>query len=152
AGSAASSFSSTWPAGFPPSPRRSASTPRSSATRACWAKTGKRAWRKRSRGTALRPGRGSWSAIPSTRFSRNGGMRSGRHSRYNAAGGPLGPSGLIDMRTLALGLLLALIAGCGVDPAVPQYMLDLPRSEEETLRVCEEIRHELGEETHVERV
>ncbi|HZE96555.1 MAG TPA: hypothetical protein VE981_05990 [Planctomycetota bacterium] len=56
------------------------------------------------------------------------------------------------MRNLVLLALFGLAAGCGVDPAVPQYMLDLPRSEEETLRVCEEIRHELGEETHVERV
>src|SRR5436190_4024500 len=57
------------------------------------------------------------------------------------------------MRTLAASAaLLGLLAGCGVDPSVPQYMLDLPRTEEETLRVCEEIRHELGEDTHVERV
>lgn len=56
------------------------------------------------------------------------------------------------MRALAVSVLAAAVAGCGVDPAVPQYMLDLPRTEEETLRVCEEIRHELGEDTHVERV
>jgi hypothetical protein len=56
------------------------------------------------------------------------------------------------MRAFAVAVLMALAAGCGVDPAVPQYMLDLPRTEEETLRVCEEIRHELGEDTHVERV
>jgi hypothetical protein len=56
------------------------------------------------------------------------------------------------MRTIAGVVLLALLAGCGVDPAVPQYMQDLPRTEEETLRVCEEIRRELGEDTQVERV
>ncbi len=56
------------------------------------------------------------------------------------------------MRAFAVAVLMALAAGCGVDPAVPQYMLDLPRTEEETLRVCDEIRHELGEDTHVERV
>ncbi len=56
------------------------------------------------------------------------------------------------MRAFAVVVLVALTAGCGVDPAVPQYMLDLPRTEEETLRVYEEIRHELGEDTHVERV
>ncbi|HUR38238.1 MAG TPA: hypothetical protein VM222_02040 [Planctomycetota bacterium] len=56
------------------------------------------------------------------------------------------------MRAFAGAILIVLAAGCGVDPAVPQYMLDLPRTEEETLRVCEEIRRELGEDTHVERV
>jgi hypothetical protein len=56
------------------------------------------------------------------------------------------------MRAFAGAVLVVLAAGCGVDPAVPQYMLDLPRTEEETLRVCEEIRRELGEDTHVERV
>ena len=56
------------------------------------------------------------------------------------------------MRAFAGAVLIVLAAGCGVDPAVPQYMLDLPRTEEETLRVCEEIRRELGEDTHVERV
>jgi len=56
------------------------------------------------------------------------------------------------MRKIALSALILLAAGCGVDPSVPQYMLDLPRTEEETLRVCEEIRHELGEDAHVERV
>jgi hypothetical protein len=58
----------------------------------------------------------------------------------------------MSMRTFALSALFALAAGCGVDPSVPQYMLDLPRTEEETLRVCEEIRHELGEDAQVERV
>jgi len=52
----------------------------------------------------------------------------------------------------ATAALLALLAGCYVDPAVPQYMQDLPRTEEDTLRVCEEIRRELGDETQVERV
>lgn len=56
------------------------------------------------------------------------------------------------MRAFVGAVLIVLAAGCGVDPAVPQYMLDLPRTEEETLRVCEEIRRELGEDTHVERV
>ena len=56
------------------------------------------------------------------------------------------------MRKLAGIVALLLAAGCGVDPSVPQYMQDLPRTEEETLRVCEEIRHELGEDTQVERV
>ena len=56
------------------------------------------------------------------------------------------------MRKLALTVALALAAGCGVDPSVPQYMQDLPRTEEETLRVCEEIRRELGESALVERV
>jgi len=48
------------------------------------------------------------------------------------------------MRAFAGAVLVVLAAGCGVEPAVPQYMLDLPRNEEETLRVCEEIRHELA--------
>ena len=57
------------------------------------------------------------------------------------------------MRTSVATLtLVALLAGCGVDPSVPQYMQDLPRTEEETLRVCEEIRRELGDDTQVERV
>src|SRR5438552_76570 len=56
------------------------------------------------------------------------------------------------MRKLAGTLLFACVAGCGVDPAVPQCMQDLPRTEEETLRVCEEIRRELGDDTQVERV
>jgi len=56
------------------------------------------------------------------------------------------------MRAFAGAVLVVLAAGCGVEPAVPQYMLDLPRNEEETLRVCEEIRHELGDDAHVERV
>lgn len=56
------------------------------------------------------------------------------------------------MRATLLGLLVLLGAGCGIDPSVPQYMLDLPRTEEDNLRVCEEIRHELGEDAHVERV
>src|SRR5438552_14917571 len=57
------------------------------------------------------------------------------------------------MRTAAAAtVLLGLLTGCGVDPSVPQYMQDLPRTEEKTLRVCEEIRRELGEDTQVERV
>ena len=56
------------------------------------------------------------------------------------------------MKTLSVLLGLALLAGCGADPSVPQYMKDLPRTEEETLKVCEEIRRELGEDTQVERV
>jgi len=56
------------------------------------------------------------------------------------------------MRTYAGIVLLGLLAGCGVDPSVPQYMQDLPRTEEETLRVCDEIRRELGDDTQVERV
>src|SRR4029079_13080723 len=57
------------------------------------------------------------------------------------------------MRTLAASAaLLGLLAACGVDPSVPQYMKDLPRTEEETLRVCDEIRRELGDDTQVERV
>jgi len=56
------------------------------------------------------------------------------------------------MRKTALLVLIAAAAGCGTDPSVPQYMLDLPRTEEDTLRVCEEIRRDLGEDAHVERV
>lgn len=56
------------------------------------------------------------------------------------------------MKTTAGLLLTALLAGCGLDSSLPQYMQDLPRSEEETIRVCEEIRRELGDETQVERV
>src|ERR671927_210485 len=52
----------------------------------------------------------------------------------------------------ATAALLGLLAGCGLDPSVPQYMQDLPRTEEETLRICEEIRRELGDDTQVERV
>jgi hypothetical protein len=56
------------------------------------------------------------------------------------------------MRAFLTGVLVLVAAGCGVEPSVPQYMLDLPRTEEENLRVCEEIRRELGEDAHVERV
>src|SRR5262247_1723790 len=56
------------------------------------------------------------------------------------------------MRTVAGAILTVVLAGCSIDNSVPQYMLDLPRTEEENLRVCEEIRRELGEETQVERV
>jgi hypothetical protein len=56
------------------------------------------------------------------------------------------------MRTVAGAILTVVLAGCSIDNSVPQYMQDLPRTEEETLRVCEEIRRELGEDTQVERV
>ena len=56
------------------------------------------------------------------------------------------------MKTVAGALLTVVLAGCSFDTSVPQYMQDLPRTEEETLRVCEEIRRELGDETQVERV
>jgi len=56
------------------------------------------------------------------------------------------------MRTVAGALLTVVLAGCSFDTSMPQYMQDLPRTEEETLRVCEEIRRELGEDTQVERV
>jgi hypothetical protein len=56
------------------------------------------------------------------------------------------------MRTVAGAILTVLLAGCSFDTSVPQYMQDLPRTEEETLRVCEEIRRELGDDTQVERV
>lgn len=56
------------------------------------------------------------------------------------------------MRTVAGIFAFAVLAGCGADPSMPQYMQALPRTEEETLRVCEEIRHELGEDAQVERV
>ncbi len=59
---------------------------------------------------------------------------------------------MVSMRKTALVALIAAAAGCGTDPSVPQYMLDLPRTEEDTLRVCEEIRRDLGEDAHVERV
>ena len=56
------------------------------------------------------------------------------------------------MKKTAGLLLIALIAGCGLDSSLPQYMQDLPRTEEDTVKVCEEIRRELGEDTRVERV
>ncbi|MBI3856266.1 MAG: hypothetical protein HY293_11305 [Planctomycetes bacterium] len=56
------------------------------------------------------------------------------------------------MRTAIGSVLILLAAGCGFDTSVPQYMQDLPRTEEETLRVCDEIRRELGDDTQVERV
>src|SRR6185436_14966592 len=56
------------------------------------------------------------------------------------------------MRNAAGLLALLLAAGCGTDPSVPQYMQDLPRTEEDSLRVCEEIRRELGSDGLVERV
>ena len=52
----------------------------------------------------------------------------------------------------SLAILFAALAGCGVEPSIPQYMQDLPRSEEETLRMTTEIRRELGEGTRVEQV
>jgi hypothetical protein len=45
-----------------------------------------------------------------------------------------------------------LLVGCGVEPSIPQYMQDLPRSEEESLRMIGEIRRELGSETRVDQV
>jgi hypothetical protein len=51
----------------------------------------------------------------------------------------------------AIGLAVVL-AGCGADPGVPRYMQDLPKSEEDALRIVREIRRELGEETLVEQV
>jgi len=56
------------------------------------------------------------------------------------------------MKKTAGLLLTALFAGCGLDSSLPQYMQDLPRTEEDTVKVCEEIRRELGDETRVERV
>ena len=55
------------------------------------------------------------------------------------------------MRKL-LPIFLLAAAGCGVEPSIPQYMQDLPRSEEESLRMTAEIRRELGEGTRVELV
>lgn len=48
--------------------------------------------------------------------------------------------------------IFLLWAGCGAEPSIPQYMQDLPRSEEESLRMLGEIRRELGEGTRVEHV
>jgi len=45
-----------------------------------------------------------------------------------------------------------LLSGCGPEFSVPQYMQDLPRSEEESLRIIGEIRRELGDATRVEQV
>ena len=56
------------------------------------------------------------------------------------------------MKKTAGLLLTAFLAGCGLDSSLPQYMQDLPRTEEDTVKVCEEIRRELGEDTRVERV
>jgi hypothetical protein len=56
------------------------------------------------------------------------------------------------MKTVFGACLILAFAGCSFDTSVPQYMQDLPRTEEETLRVCEEIRRELGDDTQVERV
>lgn len=56
------------------------------------------------------------------------------------------------MRITAGVLLTALLGGCGLDSSLPQYMQDFPRTEEDTLKVCEEIRRELGDDTQVERV
>ncbi len=59
------------------------------------------------------------------------------------------------MISLAWALLAsgstALTASCGADP-IPQYMQDLPRTEEDAARVVQEIKRELGEETQVELV
>ena len=51
-----------------------------------------------------------------------------------------------------LPILLLAVAGCGVEPSIPQYMQDLPRSEEESLRIIGEIRRELGDATRVDQV
>jgi len=56
------------------------------------------------------------------------------------------------MRTPFAVLLLALAAGCGPQPSIPQYMQDLPRTEDESLRMIAEIRRELGDSTRVELV
>jgi len=57
------------------------------------------------------------------------------------------------MRMGLPGAILALAAaGCGIDPSLPQYMQDLPRNEEDSRKVVEEIRKELGTTTHVELV
>jgi hypothetical protein len=47
---------------------------------------------------------------------------------------------------------LAFLLGCGVEPSIPQYMQDLPRSEEESMRMIGEIRRELGDGAQVEQV
>jgi hypothetical protein len=51
----------------------------------------------------------------------------------------------------ARGVLTLLLAGCSW-PGVPQYMQDLPRSEQEMSAVAAEIRKELGEDVQVERI
>ncbi len=56
------------------------------------------------------------------------------------------------MKKPAAILLFLAAAGCGAEPSIPQYMQDLPRSEEETLRMTAEIRRELGEGMRVEQV
>jgi hypothetical protein len=52
---------------------------------------------------------------------------------------------------LAAGGPAALAGGCGPEP-LPQYMQDLPRTEEDAARVIQEIKRELGDETQVELV
>jgi hypothetical protein len=52
----------------------------------------------------------------------------------------------------ALLIVVAAAAGCGAEASIPQYMQDLPRSEEESLRMMGEIRRELGSDTRVEQV
>jgi hypothetical protein len=51
----------------------------------------------------------------------------------------------------AFAPLLLCLTACG-GLSVPQCMQDLPRNEEETKAIAEEIRKELGEETRVERI
>lgn len=53
------------------------------------------------------------------------------------------------MKKLILAATLAGLTACSGDP-IPQYMQDLPRSEEESARVTGEIRKELGEDVQVE--
>ncbi len=53
------------------------------------------------------------------------------------------------MSKLFRAAALAALGACGAEP-IPQYMQDLPRSEEESARVFAEIRKELGEDVHVE--
>jgi hypothetical protein len=46
---------------------------------------------------------------------------------------------------------LAALGSCSADP-IPQYMQDLPRSEEDSARVTSEVRKELGEDVQVELI
>ena len=56
------------------------------------------------------------------------------------------------MRRLGALLLGLAAAGCSSDPPLPQYMQDLPRSEEDALRIIAQIRRELGADFRVEQV
>ena len=53
---------------------------------------------------------------------------------------------------IAWALWAGVLTGCGIEPSIPQYMQDMPRSEEESLRILAEIRKELGNRTQVEQV